>query len=584
MSNPLDTSLILNAIPLACYMLDRDANFSYVNDKALHFFKMKREEMLGKNVWAMFPESVKTNYYKEINDAIVHQKEITFEYISVFSKSWIKLSVMPLLDGVVISFSCIERDKHNENLYKTLVENTPDIITKWTRDLELSYGNSAFEAAAGISLADALGKTHQEIWPNTDFNALINKAKTVINDGNSQTVVIPITTTDREIFYDIKLSPELTVGGKVESVIEISRDITSLKISQDAFSTELRNKYKSLFNSINQGFCIIDVIFDDHGTGIDYRFIEANPAFEKQTGISNYEGRTMKEISPNHEKHWYEIYGDIVKNQKSAHFELPALALINGWYEVEAFPISVLGDNVVGILFNDITERKRVQEVLIQNELKDFEKKQQKEILKASLNAQEEERQRIAEMLHNGLGQVLYGVKANLERLKLEDENAYEENLKVLERSKELLGMCIKESRRISHELMPSILEDFGLKAGVNDICAQLKGKTRFKCTFSGLDAPLDKYLQLAIYRIIQELALNIMKHSEAHHASINITVEDNQVNVTVKDNGKGFDVSERRDKGIGLKTIESKVKLLNGKMTITSVPQQTTVHIQFPL
>jgi signal transduction histidine kinase len=446
----------------------------------------------------------------------------------------------------------------------------------------LSYGNAAFEATSGIKLADALGKTHQDIWPSTDFDMLIDKAKTVINDGYSQTIVLPFTTTDREVFYDIKLSPEITVGGKVESVIEISRDITNLKNSQDAFNAELRNKYKLLFNAISQGFCIIEMIWEGDKP-IDYWLMEANPAFERLTGLSNYSGKRMRELWPKAEQHWFDIYGEIVKEQKSAHFELPAI-LIEGWFEVEAFPIPELGENVLGVLFNDVTERNKAQEVLLQNELKELEKKQQKEILKASLNAQEEERQRIAEMLHNGLGQVLYGVKANLERLKLENENAYEENSRVLDRSKELLGMCIKESRRISHELMPSILEDFGLKAGVNDICTQLKGKTRFKCTFSGLDAPLDKYLQLAIYRIIQELALNIMKHSEALHASINITVEDSQVTVTVKDNGKGFDTSEKRDKGIGLKTIESKVKLLNGKMSINSVPKQTTVHIQFPL
>lgn len=582
MSSPLDTKLILNLIPLACYLLDSDANFTYVNDKALRFFKMTREEMLGNNVWKMFPESVKTNYYKEINEAIVKQNETTFEYISVFSKSWIKLSVTPLLGGVLVTFSCIERDKHNENLYKTLVENTPDVITKWTSDLKLSYGNAAFEATAGISLADAMGKTHQEIWPNTDFNSLIDKANTVISNGNSQTVIIPFTTTDREIIYDIKLSPELTVNGKVESVIEISRDITVFKNSQDAFNAELRNKYKLLFNAISQGFCIIELIWDNDKP-VDYLLLEANPAFDRLTGLSDYSGKTIKQLWPQAEEHWFDIYGEIIKEQKAARFELPSV-LIDGWFEVEAFPIPELGENILGVLFNDVSERKKAQEVLLQNELKELEKKQQKEILKASLNAQEEERQRIAEMLHNGLGQVLYGIKANLEHLKLEDENAYEENLRVLDRSKELLGMCIKESRRISHELMPSILEDFGLKAGVNDICAQLKGKTRFKCTFSGLDAPLDKYLQLAIYRIIQELALNIMKHSEALHASINITVENDEVKVTVKDNGKGFDTSDKRDKGIGLKTIESKVKLLNGKMTISSVPKQTTILIQFPL
>jgi len=583
MSSFPDTTAILNAIPLACYMLDNDANFSYVNDKALLFFKMDREEMLGKNVWVLFPKSVNTNYFERVNEALVKKQKTTFEYVSIYTKSWIKLDVTPLPDGVVVTFNPLERDKYNESLYRTLVENTPDIVTKWTHDLKLSYGNAAFEIAAGTSLKNAIGKTHQEIWPNTDVTPLVKKANNVLNDGHSQTIIIPFTTTEREVFYDVKLSSELTINGKVDSVVEISRDITNLKNSQDAFNAELRNKYRLLFNAINQGFCIIEMIWDDEGRPVDYWLIEANPAFEQLTGLTNYTGKTIKQMWPGAEAHWFDIYGEIVKSQKSAHFELPA-TLINGWYEVEAFPIRELGENFIGILFNDVTARKNAEEVLRQDELKELEKKQQKEILKASLNAQEEERQRISEAIHNGLGQVLYGVKANLERLKLDDEDAYEDNFKVLNRSKELLGLCIQESRKISHELMPSILEDFGLKASVKDICSQLKGTTRFNCTFSGLEIPLDKYLQLAIYRIVQELALNIMKHADATLAKINITLADEKVHLTVNDNGKGFNEIERKAKGIGLKTIESKVKLLHGKMEITSVPKQTTIHIQFPL
>src|SRR5690606_31523151 len=165
-------------------------------------------------------------------------------------------------------------------------------------------------------------------------------------------------TLEGEVFYDIKLAPEYTVNDKVKGVIAIGRDITGLKRNQEFFNAQLRYKYTSLFNSINQGFCIIEVIWNKAGKPIDYRFIEANPAFQKQTGISNCEGKTIKKIWPKHEKHWFDIYGEIVKTKKSVHFELPA-GLIDGWYEVEAFPIAELGENVVGILFNDITERKK---------------------------------------------------------------------------------------------------------------------------------------------------------------------------------------------------------------------------------
>jgi len=179
---------------------------------------------------------------------------------------------------------------------------------------------------------------------------------------------------------------------------------------------------------------------------------------------------------------------------------------------------------------------------------------------------------------------VLYGVKTTLERLNLDDFNALEENTNILNRSKELLGMCIQESRKISHELMPSILEDFGLKVSVKDICNQLKGKTHFNCTFSNVDVPMDKYVQLAVYRIVQELSLNIMKHADASLAHIDISIINDQIHIMAKDNGKGFERDNFKTKGIGLKTIESKVKLLNGKITIASKPKETIIRIQLPL
>lgn len=120
------------------------------------------------------------------------------------------------------------------------------------------------------------------------------------------------------------------------------------------------DKYLTLFNNMDQGFCIIEVLFDEEGVGCDYRFLEVNPVFEMQTGLKDAVGKTMKELAPDHEDHWYRTYGEVAKTRKSIHFENEAAHIAGGaWYEVFAVPVDRPEVHQVAVFFNDITERKR---------------------------------------------------------------------------------------------------------------------------------------------------------------------------------------------------------------------------------
>jgi PAS domain S-box-containing protein len=126
-------------------------------------------------------------------------------------------------------------------------------------------------------------------------------------------------------------------------------------------------EYRTLFDSIDEGFCTIEVLFDEEAKPVDYRFLQINPSFERLTGIKNAVGRRMREIAPQHEKHWFEIYGRIALTGEPMRFENEARQL-GRWYDVYAFRLEDPELRRVGILFNDITERKRIESDLRESE------------------------------------------------------------------------------------------------------------------------------------------------------------------------------------------------------------------------
>ncbi len=136
------------------------------------------------------------------------------------------------------------------------------------------------------------------------------------------------------------------------------RNLISLRNTQE--------RYRTLFKSMDQGFCIIEVIFDESKSPIDYRFLEINAAFERQTGLSDARGKRMRELAPDHEQHWFDVYGKIALTGESARLEERAEAL-GRWYEVYAFRVGRPDNRQVAIFFNDISERKRIEEATLES-------------------------------------------------------------------------------------------------------------------------------------------------------------------------------------------------------------------------
>jgi PAS domain S-box-containing protein len=156
--------------------------------------------------------------------------------------------------------------------------------------------------------------------------------------------------------------PRFNDRNEVVQLFGLVQDITERKKAEEALR-QSEERYRTLFETMLEGFCIIEVVFDAANKPVDYRFLDINPAFENQTGLHNAKGKLMRELAPAHEKHWFEIYGKIALTGEPARFENEARAL-NRWYDVSAVRVGGPESRKVAILFNDISERKRAEEAL----------------------------------------------------------------------------------------------------------------------------------------------------------------------------------------------------------------------------
>ncbi|MDP8908756.1 MAG: PAS domain S-box protein, partial [Chloroflexota bacterium] len=152
-------------------------------------------------------------------------------------------------------------------------------------------------------------------------------------------------------------------GDEVEVIEKLAPRI-HLYLERARAETAVREgeeRFRTLFDSIDEGFCVIEVLFDAGGVPNDYRFLEVNPAFERQTGLHDAVGKTARELVPDLEEHWFQTYGEVATTGVPTRFVQEAQPMDHRWFDVYAFRLGEAESRRVGILFSDISERKRVE-------------------------------------------------------------------------------------------------------------------------------------------------------------------------------------------------------------------------------
>jgi len=240
---------------------------------------------------------------------------------------------------------------------------------------------------------------------------------------------------------------------------------------------------------------------------------------------------------------------------------------------------------IIGVLlFRNYRQKQKLQ----QQRIAELETEKKLMAAEAVLKGEEQERTRLAKDLHDGLGGMLSGIKYVFQNMK-GNLIMTPESQQSFERGMDMLDTSIKEMRRVAHNMMPEALVKFGLDIALKDFCNDINQSGVLKLTYQSIGmekVSLEHTVSITIYRIVQELINNTIKHSAAKTAIVQLTNNEGHFLVTVEDDGKGFDTSILKgSKGMGWSNIESRVGFLKGTIDLQSSPGKgTSVHLEIPV
>jgi len=374
--------------------------------------------------------------------------------------------------------------------------------------------------------------------------------------------------------YDISTTYNYSYG-KAEAQLQMGAIAIMQKNYEEAEKSLLAGikeaEAVNYYGMLNQGYKYLSDIYAVTG-----RYKEAYEYFEKHKQVSD------SVVNMESKKYGKELEKKYETAKKDAqllvqHSEIERKNTLN--YILIAGTALFLAISL--LLYRNYRQKQKLQ----QQRISELETEKHLTAVEAVLKGEEQERTRLAKDLHDGLGGMMSGIKYSFQTMK-RNLIMTPENQQAFERSMDMLDSSISEMRRVAHNMMPEALVKFGLDTALKDFCNDINQAGPLQVSYQSIgisETAFDQTVAITIYRIVQELLNNVMKHASAKTAIVQVSKANEVTTITVEDDGKGFDPRIlEAGKGIGWSNIESRIRYLKGKTDIQSeAGKGTSVHIE---